>query len=91
MASWSKERQALRSRYIRLAQWKSSRSNTLEFTVSDQTSLDSASLAGMDFLSARTAWRSCGNTCAGQGEENRVTIRSSSEAAAPSVAWDTKS
>lgn len=68
MACWSKERQALRSRYIRLTQWNNSKSNTFAITVSDQTSSDSASLAGIDFLSARVTTRSSGNTCVGRGE-----------------------
>lgn len=61
--SVSKERQALRSRYILLAQWNSSRSKTFALRNSSQTSLGSASLAEMDFLLGRAAWCSCGKTC----------------------------
>lgn len=62
MDSWSKDRQALRSRYILLAQWYNSRSNTFALRIFDHTSLGSASLAEMDFLLFRTACFSCGNT-----------------------------
>lgn len=62
ISPWSKERHALRSRYIRLAHWNSSRSNTLACTISVHTSLVRASLAGMDFLSFLTACSSWGNT-----------------------------
>lgn len=58
----SKERQALRSRYIRLAQWKSSRSKTFALKISDQTPDGRASFAEMDFLTSRFAWSSCGST-----------------------------